>query len=227
MDKQEIKMIKKSRRTFLTQTRNLLGGLFLLNLTSPFISTVHAKKPVKATSNDPFKTLIIYGSNHGSTRGIAEFMGKKLEQSGISCDVKSIDDHIKFDRYSEIIMGGPIHRGKWMSTAIEFVEFNHNNLMRVPFSCFATCMAEAKQPPTRDSIRQVQSYKNSLIELFPQISPSNIEIFAGALDYEKCSFLAKLVMRTILWKNDVKPGDHRDWKAVEGWLYRVKKVLPV
>ncbi len=65
--------------------------------------------------------LILYASFHGSTAQIAEFMGEKLNIQGISSSVKSINEHIDFSLYNGIIMGAPIHRGKWMGEAIDFV----------------------------------------------------------------------------------------------------------
>ncbi len=79
-------------------------------------------------------------------------------------------------------------------------------------------MSKAKQPPSEDTLNELSSYQTAMTNLFPTLPSLHIGSFAGVLDYDKCSFLTKIVMWSILSKNDLEAGDYRDWLAIEKWL---------
>ncbi len=220
-------MKKINRRDFLYASKSIFCSLLCLGI-APF--SIIAKTLDKA-SVSPEKgkksILILYASFHGSTAQIAQFMGEKLNRQGITSSVKSINEHIDFSSYNGIIMGAPIHRGQWMDEAVDYVNKHRVNFDHLPFACFYTCMAKAKHPSSKESIEVLESYQATLIELFPSLSPSHIGSFAGMLDYDKCSFITKLVMWLIMSKNGVKEGDYRDWQAIESWLSETKKIYEI
>ncbi len=211
-----------NRRAFLSRTGKVLGGLFIFNFFPAIGRRILAKEMAPADFNESQKILVIYASHHGSTAEIATFLGQRLLLSGIENDIKSIDEAINFNTYSGIIMGAPIHRGEWMEDAIDFVHENRKSMENVPLACFFTCMAKAKLPQTKNSVKDVGSYQAAIMDLFPTIDPDNIGMFAGKLDYDKCGFFTKLVLKSILKKNNVTAGDYRDWHAIETWLQRVR-----
>ncbi len=185
------------------------------------INKSHLLSPEKRKKN----ILILYASFHGSTAQIAEFMGEKLNIQGISSSVKSINEHIDFSLYNGIIMGAPIHRGKWMGEAIDFVKKHRLKFDHLPFACFYTCIAKAKHPPSKKSLKVFESYLATLIKLFPSLPPSHIGAFAGMLEYDKCSFFAKLVLWLILRNKGIGEGDYRDCRAIESWLSETIKYI--
>ena len=207
-----------NRKEFLFITKSLVCSLFYFGINPLSLSGKSKDRPLVPLNTELSKIQIIYASFHGSTAQIAEYMGKKLEKIGISVSVKSIDDDIDFTACNGIIMGAPIHRGKWMTEAEEYIKKHSKKLEQLPFACFYTCMSKAKQPPSKDTLDELSSYQSAMADLFPTLSPSHIGSFAGVLDYDKCSFLAKLVMWSILSKNDLEAGDYRDWQAIEKWL---------
>ncbi len=210
-----------NRREFLDFAKNLIGSLFLF-ITCPFLNTsVQAGNIFMPDKTNLSKILVIYSSLHGSTKQIAEFISGKLRKTGITAEVASIRENIDFSLYEGVIMGAPIHRGKWMEEAVDFVNNHRNDLMTLHFACFYTCMSKAKHPPTVESLKELSSYQNSMTELFPELPSSNIGIFAGALYYDKCSFLIKLVLWFIMRKNNLEEGDYRDWQAIESWVSSV------
>lgn len=208
----------KNRREFLVTAKSMVCSLLFLGIV-PFSSfgkngtnsSILNKKGEKSI-------LILYASFHGSTAQIAEFMGKILNEGGIEASVKSINDDFDFTAYRGVIMGAPIHRGEWMDEAIEFVNKQRKELDHLLVACFYTCMAKAKQPPSKRSIDDLVSFQTAMSELFPNLAPSHIGSFAGMLDYGKCNFLTKLAMWLIMTRNNLEAGDYRNWKAIEGWL---------
>ena len=218
-------MIRINRRDFLIATKSVIYSLLYCGI-NPF--SLYGKDAAIASMSYEKREksiLVLYASFHGSTAQIAEFMGEKLNRQGITTSVKSVNDYIDFSSYYGIIMGAPIHRGKWMDEAVDFVNKHRNKFDHLPFACFYTCMAKAKHPPSTESLDDLESYQTALTDLFPTLSSSQIGSFAGMLDYDKCSFFTKLVLWLIMIKNGVEAGDYRDWQAIECWLSEIKKYL--
>ena len=65
------------------------------------------------------------------------------------------------------------------------------------------------------------------VEIYPgdRVHPSHIGSFAGMLEYDKCSFFAKLVLWLILRNKGIGEGDYRDWRAIESWLSETIKYI--
>lgn len=214
-----------SRKEFLFITKSVVCSLFFLGISPLSLFGKNEHNSMVPLKKETKKILVIYASLHGSTAQMAEFMGEKLKKEGIDVSVKSIEDDIDFTSYNGLIMGAPIHRGKWMDGAVEFVKKHRIEFDQLPFACFYTCMSKAKQPPSRETLNELASYKTAMSELFPTIVHSDIGSFAGMLDYDKCNFLTKLAMWFIMRKNSLEAGDYRDWKAIESWLSDVKRYL--
>ncbi len=214
-------MVTLNRRSFLHYTKYLMGSMVLFNhgFWSPL--NIFAQKHIKKTHKAKSRILVLFASHHESTAEIAIFMGKKLKSKGIQNDVLSVEKHIDWGNYDGLILGAPIHRGQWMESVIEFVKHNRESLMKISLACYCTCMSKAKQPPSESTTKEVQSYRESIMELLPWISPTHVECFAGKLDYQKCGFFAKLALKLIMRKNRLEAGDYRDWQMIENWLNRV------
>lgn len=208
-----------NRRDFLFATRSFFCGLIIWGF-SPFQNQAKA-----FSSRNKKNVLVLYATYHGSTAQIAEFIRVKLNNGEITASVKSIEDYIDFSGYSGIIMGAPIHRGKWMEDAVEFVNKHRDKFDNLPFACFYTCMSKAKIPPSEETLDELSSYQTAMRDLFPKLNPSQIGSFAGKLDYDKCNFLTKIVMWSILSKNSLEAGDYRDWQAIESWTGEIKEKL--
>ncbi len=215
-------MKRKSRRAFLGLTAKMIGGTSLLKMVPFFNAEAYATNETQVTGSNPSRVLVIYGSYHGSTREIASFIGNRLRKNGIQSDVKSTNEDINFSHYDSIIMGAPIHRGKWMKAALDFASVHSDSLTQVPLSCFFTCMAAAVPSPNKEIIGELQTHTQSIIEIFPEIPPSHIGVFSGKLDYDKCSFIESLVIRTFMNKNNLPSGDHRNWQVVGDWVDDLK-----
>lgn len=214
-----------NRKEFLFIAKSFVCSLLYFGIAPLSLSAKNKDMPLISKNKELGEILIIYASFHGSTAQIAEFMGERLEQKGISVSVKSIDDDIDFSSCNGIIMGAPIHRGKWMTDAEEFIKKHRKKVEQLPFACFYTCMSKAKQPPSESTLDELSSYQTAMTDLFPTVPSSHIGSFAGVLDYNKCNFLTKVVMWLILRKNDLEAGDYRDWQAIAKWLSFITNYL--
>ncbi len=159
------------------------------------------------------KILVTYASQAGSTAGVAEAIGKALSTNGSPVDVRPVSAVNDLSPYQAVILGSAIHSGKWLPEAQAFVERHQGTLRGLPTAIFQVCMMAAT-----DS-EQYQRMTGDWFEpVAAQIHPLAKKSFGGAIllnQYPK--FSDKLGLRIFLATIKLKPGDYRDWDAINDW----------
>jgi menaquinone-dependent protoporphyrinogen IX oxidase len=67
--------------------------------------------------------------------------------------------------------------------------------------------------PTEENRAKVLSYMEPIMKAVPEIRPLGIGTFAGALDYNKLSWLNKRILKA----KGAPEGDFRDWNSIRTW----------
>jgi menaquinone-dependent protoporphyrinogen oxidase len=84
-------------------------------------------------------------------------------------------------------------------------------LSKIPVAYFVVCMT--MQNPTEDNRQKALAYLDPILHSVPQVRPVKIGLFAGALHYDKLSWL----MRQILKSKGLPEGDFRNWDTIRTW----------
>lgn len=152
------------------------------------------------------KILVLYSSQTGSTKEIAEFMVRELEKAGYSASLMLCSEPKNLEAYDAIIIGAPVYAGKWRSEASKFVKENAKLLNTKPHAFFMVGMSfDGKASPAE--MRAILAQER---ELCPPLSEGR---FLGRLDYSKLNFFQRSICRIM----KAKEGDRRDWKAISKW----------
>ena len=168
------------------------------------------------------KVLVTYASCTGFTQGVAEMIGKSLEDEFLNVEVLPMKDVKNLEDYQAVVAGSGIQAGAWLPEAMQFVQENRNELSKKPFAAFLVCLTLAMK--NGENYRShVQSWLQPVKSLVPTISS---EVFAGGLDIKKipsASDRLKFHLSTLfgVWK----AGDHRDWAAIRLWSSELKRLL--
>ena len=162
-----------------------------------------------------YRVLITYTSASGSTRGVAEDIGRTLSQAGAKVDVKPVQSVQQLDGFDAVIIGSPIRYDKWMPAAVEFVSRHQARLSQLPVAYFFTCLTLYKR--TEQTERQALAYADKLYSLLPQIKPVSVGQFAGVLNFSKLPFFFGLLARSLCFVLRFEQGDYRDWDAIRNW----------
>ena len=51
----------------------------------------------------------------------------------------------------------------------------------------------------------------------PEVTPVDTGLFAGVLDYDKLSFMVRMVMKGKMKDKGIEEGDYRDWESIRSW----------
>lgn len=159
------------------------------------------------------KILVTYASQGGATSGVAEAIAKKLSEYGTYVDVRPVTAVTDLAAYSAVVMGSAIHGGEWLPEILEFIKSNQSALRRMPTALFQVCMMLATDPVKN------QKWADGWLEpIQAMVRPAAVKSFAGMLypdRYKK--FSEKLGLKVFLATIKMKPGDYRDWDAINAW----------
>ncbi|NDJ84247.1 MAG: hypothetical protein GYB66_00030 [Chloroflexi bacterium] len=205
-----------SRRRFLIGAAGVsvvaCGGIGYLGLRNPSIDFIEQSYP--STAPDSPAILVAYGSQFGSTGGVADAIAQALNNNGASVDVRLLENARDVARYNAVVVGAPVHTDAWMPDAVDFVKRQRATLRNIPVVYFLTCMTLALSD-NDDDIAVIEAVFQKVQDDVDDVRPIERGLFAGALDYSKMSLAMNLAYR--FFSEDDSSGDFRDFDAIRTW----------
>ncbi len=153
--------------------------------------------------------LVAYATRAGSTAEVADAVGKRLAADGIRVDVKPIKKVHSIDGYRGVVLGSAIRRGAVLPETDNFVRNHKEELEKIPVAYFIVCMILRKD--NEETRKTAASY---LDPLCAEITPVDVGMFAGKLDYSKLNFVDAFVVEHIIGTPE---GDLRGWQKINDW----------
>lgn len=167
------------------------------------------------------KVLVAFASEHGSTAGVAEAIGKTLAKGGMTVEVRRMPEVRDLSPYRAVIAGSAIHAGEWLPEAMQFIKVNQSSLRQRPFAAFLVCMTLSME--NAKYREHVATWLEPVREL---VTPVSEGLFAGVLDVKRVpSFADRLKFRMSVAMGFWKEGDHRDWAAIDAWAASLVPLL--
>ena len=167
----------------------------------------------------PDTVLVTYASRFGSTREIAERIGRVLTAAGLDAEVRTADEVDRVDAYRAFVVGSTVEGGHWLKGASAFLDRYAVDLGSHPLWLFSSGPVgdRAASAPQQDP-KEVAAARRSL-------RPLDCRVFAGAFDRATSDFSEMgLVERTVVRKF-LPDGDWRDWPAIDAWAAGIAREL--
>ena len=167
------------------------------------------------------RLLVAYASKSGYTKGIAEFIGERLNQRGIDADVFDVEDVKDPSQYDAFAIGSALYMFHWMKEAKQFVMRNKHLLATRPVWLFSSGPIGTSKTDTKGRNVLEVSGPKEIDELREATRPRDHKIFFGGLDGSKLTgttgFMYRMVTRSKSARDAMPEGDFRDWKEIEAW----------
>jgi menaquinone-dependent protoporphyrinogen oxidase len=166
----------------------------------------------------PPRVLVGYATAAGSTRGIAERIAADL--AGVAdVTVGPLGPDVDPAGFDAFVLGSAVHSQAWLPAATEFLRRGRAVLGERPFWCFSV----AGVAPTGPVSRAVVGMEvRRIAEAFPSgLTPREHRVFAGVVVLRGLPLWGRLFWRAV----GGRPGDSRDWAAVDRWAGEIAAAL--
>jgi menaquinone-dependent protoporphyrinogen oxidase len=171
------------------------------------------------------RVLVAYASKYGSTRGIAERIAHKLNESGHVATAVRVSEAGPLGGYDAYVIGSAAYMFSWLKEATDFIRQNTALLSSRPVWLFSSGPLgnETKDAQGRD-VRET-SVPKEIADFQVAIEPRGHHVFFGAFDHAKLSFTHRLIYALPAGKKLFTEGDFRDWDEIDAWAASIAAAL--
>ncbi len=192
------------------------------------------------------RILVAYATNAGSTKGVAELVGKTLAVQGIKVDVKPLTESGDLSPYDAVIIGAPMILG-WHRDAKRFLRVHRRNLADKPFACFLTAMSltltqekdidgvpiqvdpglarephNAKRLSFKELYALPRKYVHPILVHASPARPVGVGLFGGCLNMFTLSWPARIFVMLAI---RAKPGSLVNESFIKEWTLNIRKQI--
>lgn len=168
--------------------------------------------------------LIVYSTTDGHTVKICRRLRQVIEKDAQQVKLVSVNDDpdTELEWFDKIVIGASIRYGKHRPQVYQFIKRNEKALQSRP-SAFFTVNIVARKPEKNRP--QTNPYMQ---EFLKKVSwqPTELAVFAGKIDYQKCRFWDRHIIRLIMWMTNgpTHPktvAEFTNWSEVDAFGRRV------
>ena len=168
--------------------------------------------------------LILYSTIDGHTRTICERLREVIESNGHQVTLRSIDDEgeTALEPFDKIVIGASIRYGKHRQNVAELIRAHREQLAAKPGAFFSVNVVARKPNKNRPD---TNPYLKKFLAPLPW-TPTELAVFAGRIDYPRCSLFDRQMIRLIMWithgpTDPTAAVEFTDWSEVEAFGQRI------
>ncbi|HET6213509.1 MAG TPA: flavodoxin domain-containing protein, partial [Micromonosporaceae bacterium] len=149
--------------------------------------------------------LVAYGTENGSTAGIADIIGATLQAEGLRVDVRPADQVRDVSGYDAVVLGGAIYNRRWHRDARQFARRHARTLSGRPVWLFSSGPLD-----TSAEDNQIAPVPQAAVAA-GRLGAREHVTFGGRLTEQASGFLARAMVR------NGRAGDFRNPERIAGW----------
>ncbi len=181
--------------------------------------------------------LVVYGSRHGGTRGIAERIGEVLRTEGLDAILADAADVRDVGDADAVVVGSGVYMGSWLKEPVAFLERNQAALAARPIWLFSSgplrgsSASKDGDDPLAEALGPADGPgsggQKKIAELSAAIHPRDHRVFYGAFDPDDPprAMSERLVRMMPASKGLLPPGDFREWDLIEAWAREIAATM--
>ena len=162
--------------------------------------------------------LVGYATAAGSTAGIAERIAARLRDRGVDVTCRPVGPDLDPGPFDAVVLGSAVHNMAWLRPALDFVGRLPGTGDR-PTWCFSVGGVDPQGAVTR----RMTALEVGKVErgFPPAFRPREHRFFGGIVEMAGVALWGKAFWRLI----GGRPGDHRNWPAIEAWADEIAAAL--
>ena len=185
------------------------------------------------------KVLVVYGSRHGATEGIARRIGEVLRAQGLAAPVVSADAVAPEDvrDADAFVIGSAVYMGHWLKEPTEFLENYPTSLRARTVWLFSSgplpgsTRSKTPNDPLTDALGPIagpgSGGRKKIEELGASIGARDHRVFLGRYDPDDPprSFPERFVRMLPMAKGVLPHGDFRNWPDIDAWATEIAATM--
>ena len=161
------------------------------------------------------RVLVTAASKYGSTAGIAEAIGRRIEDhADFDVDVVPVEEVGDIAAYDAVVLGSGVYAGRWLKRARRFVDEHGTELVEKPTWLFSSGPIGDPPKPDADSAVDLEA-------IIAKTKAREHRVFAGKLDKSRLRFGDRAIVSAVRSAE----GDFRDWSEIAAWSDEIASAL--
>lgn len=160
------------------------------------------------------RVLVTAASRYGATAGIAEAIGRHLEDEHLDVEVVPIEEVGGLRRYNAVVLGSGVYAGRWLKPARRFADDHASELASKATWLFSSGpIGDPPKPEDEDAVR--------IGDIVESTGAREHRLFAGKLDKSRMTFADRAIVAAVRSPE----GDFRDWEEIAEWAHEIAEAL--
>ncbi|WP_406230381.1 flavodoxin domain-containing protein [Nocardia sp. NBC_01009] len=106
------------------------------------------------------RIAVVYATEHGSTRDIAEFIGTELAGRDATVELADIDHAPDLSRFDTVVLGSAVHDMDFLPSAVDYVHAHRRDLDDRDVWLFSVGLGPALRGPVGRRVGRIVPKKN-------------------------------------------------------------------
>jgi menaquinone-dependent protoporphyrinogen oxidase len=152
--------------------------------------------------------LVAYGSKHGATAEIAEWIAQALRDDGLTAEARPADSVDDVASYDAVVVGGAVYMARWHRTTRRFIRRHRRQLELMPVWLFASGPLEHSADDGSAALAP------GVRRLSARLHARGSVTFGGRIDTDTAGRMAHAIA-------EKSAGDYRDRNQITGWAHQI------
>jgi len=162
------------------------------------------------------RVLVVYDTRFGTTREIAEEVGRAIRGVGLSSEVLSVGSNPELTNFTAVVLGAPVFSGQLNTGLCNWVEKHADRLEQMPTAVFV--VGATMRNDTAEVRAALDDVLESAVCSHPNLGHAAPRgYFAGRINPDKLSAPQRFTMKMA----KLPSGDWVDLDAVHRWAIEI------